>query len=385
MHVDAAYGGFAVLTERGRDALRGLELADSVTLDPHKWLAMPFEVGCLMVREGAALERGLRAPPGVPPGAIRRDPPRGQLRRSRPPAHPGEPGDQGLAGARDVRRRRVPGRRRPGDRPDPRRPAARSRPTTGSSCVTPASLGVLTFRRRGAPGEDDEAADRRNEAIVARARRGRRRPADLDADRRAVRDPALRPEPHERPWPDVAHALERVATRVGRRRGRPGAGGRGAGPRARVAPGGHAAAAGSRGASSPASDLRRLPAFASVDDDQAAPVPRDRPARASGDRRGGHGALGAGPDVLRRPSRPPVGAGRRSRGQRAGAGRPLRRDRGDRLGPRLQLRPDGDGRRRSSRRELLAFPAAALRELMADSPAVDRAIRRIAQARLGTR
>ena len=114
MHVDAAYGGFAVLTERGRDALRGLELADSVTLDPHKWLAMPFEVGCLMVREGAALERGLRAPPGVPPGAIRRHAPGGQLRRSRPPADPGEPGDQGLAGARDVRRRRVPGRRSTG-------------------------------------------------------------------------------------------------------------------------------------------------------------------------------------------------------------------------------------------------------------------------------
>src|SRR5690349_6140770 len=63
MHVDAAYGGFAVLTERGRDALRGIELADSVTLDPHKWLAMPFEVGCLMVREGAALEAAFELHP----------------------------------------------------------------------------------------------------------------------------------------------------------------------------------------------------------------------------------------------------------------------------------------------------------------------------------
>src|SRR5262245_50854465 len=57
MHVDGAYGAFAILTERGRAALAGLGLADSVTLDPHKWLAMPFEVGCLMVRDGAALER----------------------------------------------------------------------------------------------------------------------------------------------------------------------------------------------------------------------------------------------------------------------------------------------------------------------------------------
>src|SRR5438132_95948 len=54
-HIDAAYGGFAVLTQRGREALRGLELADSVTLDPHKWLYQPFECGCLLVRTGRQL------------------------------------------------------------------------------------------------------------------------------------------------------------------------------------------------------------------------------------------------------------------------------------------------------------------------------------------
>jgi glutamate/tyrosine decarboxylase-like PLP-dependent enzyme len=57
LHVDAAYGGFAVLTERGREALRGLEAADSITLDPHKWLFQPFEAGCLLVRDGALLEQ----------------------------------------------------------------------------------------------------------------------------------------------------------------------------------------------------------------------------------------------------------------------------------------------------------------------------------------
>jgi glutamate/tyrosine decarboxylase-like PLP-dependent enzyme len=51
MHVDAAYGGFAVLTESGRRALAGVERADSVTLDPHKWLFVPFECGCLLVRD----------------------------------------------------------------------------------------------------------------------------------------------------------------------------------------------------------------------------------------------------------------------------------------------------------------------------------------------
>ena len=55
LHVDAAYGGFAVLTDRGRAALNGLALADSVTLDPHKWLYQPYECGCLLVRDGRVL------------------------------------------------------------------------------------------------------------------------------------------------------------------------------------------------------------------------------------------------------------------------------------------------------------------------------------------
>jgi aromatic-L-amino-acid/L-tryptophan decarboxylase len=62
-HVDAAYGGFAVLTERGRRWLAGLELADSVTLDPHKWLYQPFECGCLLVRAGQRLHEAFRIQP----------------------------------------------------------------------------------------------------------------------------------------------------------------------------------------------------------------------------------------------------------------------------------------------------------------------------------
>lgn len=50
-HVDAAYGGFFILTERGWDRLRGLERADSITVDPHKGLSMPFGVGALLVRD----------------------------------------------------------------------------------------------------------------------------------------------------------------------------------------------------------------------------------------------------------------------------------------------------------------------------------------------
>lgn len=50
-HVDAAYGGFSVLCERGARALAGIGQADSVTMDPHKWLYVPFECGCLLVRD----------------------------------------------------------------------------------------------------------------------------------------------------------------------------------------------------------------------------------------------------------------------------------------------------------------------------------------------
>jgi aromatic-L-amino-acid decarboxylase len=57
LHVDAAYGGCFALTERGQLALRGLGRADSITLDPHKGLFLPYGTGALLVREPAALRR----------------------------------------------------------------------------------------------------------------------------------------------------------------------------------------------------------------------------------------------------------------------------------------------------------------------------------------
>jgi aromatic-L-amino-acid decarboxylase len=62
-HVDAAYGGFAVLTPQGRETFRGIQEADSVTLDPHKWLFQPYETGCLMVRDTRVLEAAFRILP----------------------------------------------------------------------------------------------------------------------------------------------------------------------------------------------------------------------------------------------------------------------------------------------------------------------------------
>jgi aromatic-L-amino-acid decarboxylase len=55
LHVDAAYGGFFQLTERGRRALVGIERADSISVDPHKGLSIPFGIGALLVREEAHL------------------------------------------------------------------------------------------------------------------------------------------------------------------------------------------------------------------------------------------------------------------------------------------------------------------------------------------
>jgi aromatic-L-amino-acid decarboxylase len=62
-HVDAAYGGFAALTDRGRAQLAGIDLADSVTLDPHKWLYQPYECGCLLVRDADALKAAFAITP----------------------------------------------------------------------------------------------------------------------------------------------------------------------------------------------------------------------------------------------------------------------------------------------------------------------------------
>lgn len=54
-HADGCYGGFFQLTNRGREALAGIERADSITLDPHKSLFLPYGTGALLVRDSARL------------------------------------------------------------------------------------------------------------------------------------------------------------------------------------------------------------------------------------------------------------------------------------------------------------------------------------------
>jgi glutamate/tyrosine decarboxylase-like PLP-dependent enzyme len=55
LHIDGAYGGLFMLCEEGRAALAGIERADSVALDPHKTLFLPYGTGAVVVRDGQAL------------------------------------------------------------------------------------------------------------------------------------------------------------------------------------------------------------------------------------------------------------------------------------------------------------------------------------------
>ena len=65
LHVDAAYGGFAAVTERGRRLLRGIERADSIGLDAHKWFFQPYEAGCLLVKDENTLKDAFAVRPDI--------------------------------------------------------------------------------------------------------------------------------------------------------------------------------------------------------------------------------------------------------------------------------------------------------------------------------
>jgi aromatic-L-amino-acid decarboxylase len=56
-HVDGAYGAPARLTPRGKDLLAGIERADSLVLDPHKWLFQPYEIGAVLTPHAGLLEQ----------------------------------------------------------------------------------------------------------------------------------------------------------------------------------------------------------------------------------------------------------------------------------------------------------------------------------------
>jgi glutamate/tyrosine decarboxylase-like PLP-dependent enzyme len=70
LHVDGAYGAAAIFSDQHRDLVRGIERADSLTIDPHKWLAVPFAAGVILTCHPATLERAFAvAAPYMPKAA----------------------------------------------------------------------------------------------------------------------------------------------------------------------------------------------------------------------------------------------------------------------------------------------------------------------------
>jgi aromatic-L-amino-acid/L-tryptophan decarboxylase len=70
LHLDGAYGGAAIFSDKHRHLVHGIELADSITIDPHKWLAVPLAAGVILTRHPEMLERAFAvAAPYMPKAA----------------------------------------------------------------------------------------------------------------------------------------------------------------------------------------------------------------------------------------------------------------------------------------------------------------------------
>ncbi len=162
-HIDGAYGGFAALTERGRQTLAGIELADSVTLDPHKWLYQPFECGSLLVRDGRQLRRAFEIAPDY-------------LKDLEIASREVNFADLGMQQSRMCRAIKVwmslkyfgvENFRRAIDRAMDlaRRAQERIEASEEFELLSPVTLGVVCFRRR-VPGTDEATHERVNRALL---------------------------------------------------------------------------------------------------------------------------------------------------------------------------------------------------------------------------
>jgi aromatic-L-amino-acid/L-tryptophan decarboxylase len=69
LHVDGAYGAAAVFSDKHRRLVSGIERADSLSLDPHKWLSMPFAAGLILTRHPEMLRRAFEVTPSYMPRA----------------------------------------------------------------------------------------------------------------------------------------------------------------------------------------------------------------------------------------------------------------------------------------------------------------------------
>jgi aromatic-L-amino-acid decarboxylase len=159
-HVDGAYGAPARLTPGGKDLLTGIERADSLVLDPHKWLFQPYEIGAVLVRHAGLLEQAFSLD-----GAYLRDTGGGVVEFR-------ERGPQLTRGARALKlwlSLRVFGldafKAAIGTGIELAEHAERVlRERDGWEVVAPATLAIVCFRRTGA---DDEQTDAMVRATIA--------------------------------------------------------------------------------------------------------------------------------------------------------------------------------------------------------------------------
>ena len=165
LHADAAYGGFFVLTDRGRRLLTGLSRADSIALDPHKSLFLPYGTGSLLVLDPEALKRAHALSADYMP-SMQDDPDLVDFNMISPEL------------SRDWRGLRVwlplkmhgvePFRRNLDEKLDLAQWAAEElRRLPGLEIVAPPQLSIVAFRLHS-PGLDGEASNRLNRDLLAR-------------------------------------------------------------------------------------------------------------------------------------------------------------------------------------------------------------------------
>ncbi|MGQ0720972.1 MAG: pyridoxal phosphate-dependent decarboxylase family protein [Candidatus Eiseniibacteriota bacterium] len=157
-HVDGAYGGFAAMAAEGRRKLSGMERADSLTLDPHKWLFAPMGTGCALLRDARRLHAAFATQ-----GAYLRDLPQDEVNfldfgpeLSRPA--------RAIAVWMVVRAhgRIELARQIEADLALAKLAARLIEEDPRFELVTRPELSIVAFRTRGRPGEDEDARARRD-------------------------------------------------------------------------------------------------------------------------------------------------------------------------------------------------------------------------------
>ena len=170
-HVDGAYGAPARLTPAGKDLLTGIERADSLVLDPHKWLFQPYEIGCGPGPRAGRCWSG-RSRSTAPTCAT----PRAAWSSSATagPAHPRLARAEALAVAATSSASTPSGPRSPRDRARRARRARAARARRLGGRRAGARSAIVCFRRTGADDEADGRDGARRRSRTASPRRARR-------------------------------------------------------------------------------------------------------------------------------------------------------------------------------------------------------------------